>query len=132
MIGLDTNVLVRAIVADDTNQTKAVRRFLLEKCTPDDPGFVNLVVLCELAWTLKSAFQFGRADIVLAIGSLLNNAAIAVEAQEQVSVALERFGKSGLDFPDLLIAEINRAHGCSATFTFDRKASKLDGFHLLS
>ena len=132
MIGLDTNILVRALVGDDKRQTKAARAFLAERCTPEEPGFINLVVLCELIWTLKRTFQFERAQIVEVIRALLNNAALAVEAEEQVSAALSQFGQRSLDFPDLLIAQINKAVGCSATATFDRKAAKLEGFRLLS
>jgi predicted nucleic-acid-binding protein len=36
-----------------------------------------------------------------------------------------------MDFADALIASINTEHGCETTATFDRNASKLDGFTLV-
>ncbi len=132
MIGLDTNILLRAFVADESRQARSARAFLAERCTADNPGFINLIVLCEFVWTLKHTFQFGRPEIAQVIRSLLDNVALAIESEEHVAAALGQFGQRSLDFPDLLIGHINRAHGCSATITFDRKAAKLAGFRLLS
>lgn len=132
MIGLDSNILVRLIVGDDPQQMRKAERFLAEHCTSGKPGFINLVVLCELVWTLDRMYHFSRADTAKAISGVLHNAVLRVEAQEQVLIALGRFELQGYDFADALIALMNHAHGCDTTITFDRKAAKLNGFRLLS
>ena len=128
MIGIDTNVLLRTIVADDPRQAEVAIAFLEKHCTPESPGFVNSIVLCELVWSLRSTYGVGRKDIAVAIGSVLNNSSLALEDRTEVMAAVQKFRAGATDFPDLLISEINRSCGCSATATFDRKAAKLEGF----
>ena len=47
MKGLDTNVLARYLTQDDAKQSK-VATSLIEGLSPEQPGFVSKVVLCEL------------------------------------------------------------------------------------
>ena len=128
MIGLDTNVLVRVLAADDPVQTPRATRFLQDHCSPDEPGFVNCVVIIELLWVLENAYRFGRDDIVLALESLLGNTSLAIEFREQVQSAVRAYKTVNCDLVDALIGEINLDRGCAATATFDRRAAKLRGF----
>ncbi|MGH6877971.1 MAG: PIN domain-containing protein [Rhizomicrobium sp.] len=128
MIGLDTNVLVRHLVADDPAQARRVDRLLAERCSAAEPGFVNRIVLCELVWTLDRTYGYGRADIARVIEHLLLVRELRVEDSEHVAAAVRRFRRQNVDFSDALIAEINTAQGCEATATFDRKAAKTAGF----
>jgi predicted nucleic-acid-binding protein len=131
VIGLDTNILVRLVVADDALQLEQARKFLKTYCTEDEPGFVNLVVLCELAWTLERNYGFDRDAIATAMSGILSNRLFAVERYELVETVLNRFRARGAEFADHLIGELNRANTCETTGTFDRKAAKLDGFTLV-
>ncbi len=131
MIGLDTNLLVRLLVVDDPRQADVARKFLEDNCMVEDPGFVNVIVLCELAWTLDRSYGFGSHDIANAIDAILHNRILTVENRAHVVSALQRFRIGGAEFSDMLIGEINRAHGCETTATFDRKAAKIDGFTLV-
>jgi len=128
MIGLDTNVLARLFVDDDLAQAKAARRFVAERCTQADPGFVDRVALCELVWVLTSVHGYGRADVASVIEQLIASRDIMLEDAEVVRAALRVFTSRNIDFSDILIAEINRAHGCEVTATFDRRAAKLETF----
>lgn len=128
MIGLDTNVLARLFVEDDAVQARLARHFVAQRCTHDDPGFVDRVALCELVWVLMSVYGYGRKEVVSIIDQLLASQDIILEDQESVRAALRGFASRGVDFADALIAEVNRARGCAATATFDRKAARLDGF----
>ena len=67
MIGIDTNVLVRVIVADDPGQAALAHDFIRDRCTPDDPGFVSNIVLAELAWILAQRYGYSRIEIADAI-----------------------------------------------------------------
>ncbi len=60
MIGLDTNVLIRYIVRDDQRQAAAATRLIESRCTPDDPGLINRIVLCELVWVLSRGYGYDR------------------------------------------------------------------------
>ena len=131
MIGLDTNVLVRLLVADDADQTAKARRFIERYCSPQSPGFINCVVLAELVWVLDSVYRFGRPEIAAAIDSLLVGGDRIVEHHDEVRAALTEYRSGGIGFADAIIVRVNRARGCETTATFDRKAMKLDGFTLV-
>jgi predicted nucleic-acid-binding protein len=128
VIGLDTNVLVRLLVDDDAAQAHAARRFVADRCSPEDPAFVDRVALCEMVWVLTSVHRFDRAPVADIVDKLLATEEIALEDSDVVHAALQTFRKGRVEFADALIGEVNRARGCQATATFDRKAAKLDGF----
>ena len=69
MIGVDTNVLVRYIVADDADQTRRAAAFLEGAISVDDPGFVSVVVLVELVWVLERTYRSSSDEIAGAITS---------------------------------------------------------------
>lgn len=128
MIGLDTNVLARLFIDDDPAQARSARSFVAERCSKQDPAFVDRVALCELVWVLMYSHGYGRAEIARIIRRLLNSEEIVLEDADAVSEALSVFSSRNVDFADALIGAVNLARGCKATAKFDRKAAKLDGF----
>lgn len=128
MIGLDTNILVRYLVKDDTVQASKAAQLIETRCTEDTPGFVNRVVLCELVWVLESAYDYPRATVAATLEILLRTAELKVDAADAAWSALTAYRGGGVDFPDALIGRLNRNAGCDATATFDKGAAKLDDF----
>jgi predicted nucleic-acid-binding protein len=128
MIGLDTNVILRCFVDDDPNQARQARQFVAARCTRENPGFVDRVALCEMVWVLVRGHRFDRMKAADVVSRLLASDEIVLEDSDAVRAALRTFMESNVDFADALIAEVNRARGCEATATFDRKAAKLNGF----
>jgi predicted nucleic-acid-binding protein len=128
MIGLDTNVLVRHLVGDDAAQTARARALLAARCTADDPGFVNRIVLCELVWVLARAYGFGRTLIAEALERLLNAAELQFEERDTAVEALGLYRDGKADFADCFVGLLNRAAGCERTMTFDRDAGDLAEF----
>lgn len=128
MIGLDTNVLARLFIDDDPVQARLARRFVAERCSEQNPGFIDRVALCELVWVLSYSHGYGRSAIARIIAGLLESESMILEDADSVAGALRVFSSGKADFADALIGEVNRARGCDATATFDRKAAKLDGF----
>jgi len=130
LIGLDTNVVVRYLAQDDAKQSAAASRLFEEVLSPEDPGFVSAIVLCELAWVLAECYGADRARIRGALEGLLAARQIAVETPDIVRRALRAWADSGADFADALLGEVAAAHGAAKTLTFDRAAAKLPGFEL--
>jgi len=129
-IGVDTNVLVRFLAQDDPVQSKLATRLLRDAEQKSLRVRVNLPVLVETCWVLKSAYDH-PTDLVLDIVERLMDAPpFVVESESLVRRALERARVHRHDLPDVLIAELNRS--CSTTWTFDKKAAKLEGFGLLT
>jgi len=131
MIGIDTNVLLRLLVRDDDAQVRAAERFIATHCSPDDPGFVSLVVVVETAWALRRLYLYDRSQIAAALSSLLDVAELEIESAAEVRSAVADFATSAAGFVDCLVARTNAAAGCTHTVTFDRKAAKLAGFEFL-
>jgi predicted nucleic-acid-binding protein len=130
LIGVDTNVLLRAAVRDDPAQSGLARRFLQDRSSTD-PAVVNVVVLAELVWVLRSKYRAGRQEIAAFLEAIASSDAYMLTSRDAVLNALQDF-KEGLgEFTDVLIAELNRAAGCRATVTFDRDAPQQAGFSLL-
>ena len=131
MIGLDTNVLVR-ITQDNRERARPPRAC----CWPAPrirPGYISSVSLCELAWVLRHTFGFPRERVLNALQKLLDAEGLQVENEEHTARGprAEAY-TSGAGFADRLIAEVHAAAaGVTKTLTFDRAASKLDGWRRL-
>ena len=129
MRGLDTNVLLRVLVADDPEQLRRVRAFLAAR-PPGEPLFVNRIVVCELIWTLRRRFRFDRDQIADVVDRLLKSR-LAIEDYDALGLALYLYRTSGADLTECLLGVINRVAGCERTATFDRRAARLDEFELI-
>lgn len=120
MIALDTNVLVRYLVADDPKQSSAAVQLINRCADKGESIFISQLVLCELVWVLSYAYDFARKEIAALLNDLRRAAQLEIENPDQVGRALERYGSSRGDFADYLIAERAVAHGCTSIATFDR------------
>jgi predicted nucleic-acid-binding protein len=128
MIGLDTNVLIRLLVADDPIQAEEAKRFVDTHCSPQAPAFINCVVLAEVVWVLDTAYGYSRQDIANVVEALIAGSDRLVEHSEAVRAALRDYRSSRITFADAMIGHIDRAYRCKATATFDRKAARLETF----
>lgn len=131
MIGLDTNVIVRYVTQDDARQSAAASRLFERVLTTEQPGFVGLVTLCEIAWVLADCYDAGKAQIAAVIEGLLASRQLVVEEAEVVWKALRAWDKSSADFSDALLGQVLRARGCEKVVTFDKAAARLPDFELL-
>jgi predicted nucleic-acid-binding protein len=127
MIGLDTNILLRAVTNDDPVQSPHARE-ILSSFTPDRQAVINVVTLVEFAWTLRARYRYRREEIGEIIEQLIRSKAYLVLERGAVIEALVRSKDDGLDFADALVGELNLAAGCKATWTFDHKASSSAAF----
>ena len=131
MIGVDTNVLVCSIVADDEDQTRRAAAFLEGAISVDNPGFVSVVVLVELVWVLERTYRFSSDEIAGAIESVLRAEPLRIDRRAEVAEALGVFQTKQGSFADALIATLAERAGCVHVVTFDKKAARLPGFRLL-
>jgi predicted nucleic-acid-binding protein len=123
LIGVDTNILVRFVVADDPVQAEEATRFLEQRCSPERPAFVNRVVVAETVWVLERAYRYRREQVVDVLTGLLATSSIVVEDAADVARAVELY-RQGAGFTDALVGVSNARQGCASTATFDRKAKR--------
>jgi len=130
MIAIDTNVLVRFLTQDDANQFLQAKRLFKHHCTPQSPGWISVIVICELVWVLQRTYRYSRENIAIVLNQLLRTAELEIEDSDLAKQALERFASGKYDFADALIGLRNERAGASPTYTFDRTASTLPEFRL--
>ena len=130
MIALDTNVIARYLVRDDTEQAEAARS-LLESLTADRPGYVCREVTVELAWVLERAYGYTRDQIATVLEELVATEGLVIEAADDVARAAFHYRTSGTGFSDLMILAAAERSGALPLYTFDQKAARLEGVALL-
>ena len=129
--GIDTNVLVRFLTGDDPRQSRAAERLLKRECSPAEPGWIGLIVLCEAVWVLQRGYRYRREELAAVVSQLLATAELEVEDPDAVREALALYQDGKADFSDGLLAARNARAGAKVTYTFDRKAASLPGFELV-
>jgi predicted nucleic-acid-binding protein len=132
LIGIDTNVLARYLLDDDPVWSPVATEFVDTRLTPDRPGYVNIITLVELVWTLRRRPDYDRARLAYIIENLLTSDSIVLAEAAAVERALSAFSTGKAGFADYLIAELNEAAGASPTVTIDRQAGKTFPFIPLS
>jgi predicted nucleic-acid-binding protein len=108
---VDTNVVARFLLGDDTDQSLIAENVLSEG------AFISLTVLLETSWLLRSRYKLSPAQIIGLFNVLREHVAIQIEGEEWLDWLLDSFAQ-GLDFADLihLIASKN----LQSFATFDR------------
>ena len=122
--GLDTNVMVRYLVGDDPSQYEQARALIEDELTPDDPGLVHPVALCELVWVLRQVYRVPKPGVVEALRLILAVRTLRVLDEPAVRAALALYVAHAADFADALLSVHYQAEG-SGLATFDRDASRL-------
>ena len=126
MIAVDTNVLVRYLVGDDAEQANAARA-LLERFTPELPGFICREVAIEAVWVLERAYRFTRVQIADVLVELIATDSIVVEAADDMARAVYSYRQGGVGFADLMILAAAEREGAAPLYTFDRQLARMDG-----
>ncbi len=126
MNGLDTNVLIRFLTADDETQAAKARRFI-----ESGPSYVNCIVLSEVVWVLESAYGYDKEAVITALVRLLSTHEVEVEDADVTLAALHEYRRSTAGFTDCLMGHRNTAHGCKETGSFDKRAKGVTGFKML-
>jgi len=118
-IAVDTNVLVRAAVRDDPEQTDAATRIMARA----EVLAITVSSLCEFVWVLRVVYGYRAPKIAEAIGILLS--AENVETNRASAEAGLAMLDAGGDFADGVIAYEGRWLGAETFVSFDKKAVEM-------
>jgi predicted nucleic-acid-binding protein len=132
MKALDTNVLVRFLVRDDEQQSKAVYRKFKQTEADKEVLFLPALVVLETVWVLESVYKVTRQDIVNSLDQLMLMPILEFEAQSAIRSFVASARENKTDLSDLLIGHYARVVGCECVITFDKAASNLELFELLT
>jgi predicted nucleic-acid-binding protein len=132
MTGLDTNILIRFIVKDDPIQSAQVRHLIERRLTERNPGFVSIATILETVWVLESFYKQSSHQVADAVRQILEVETFIVQNEQEVFTAMAILRSGEGSFEDALIAALGTWAGCTRTLTFDRKATRIKGFELVS
>lgn len=118
-ITVDTNVLARAVLRDDTRQSEAAIKALREASLIAVP----LPCLCELVWVLRRGAGLPRAAVSDAIRALID-AGNVVANRPAIEAGLAVHDAGG-DFADGVMAHEGSWLGGETFVSFDKEAVKL-------
>jgi predicted nucleic-acid-binding protein len=114
----DTNLLIRAVVADDRKQAKLAQDALANAETIA----VTVSALCELVWVLRRGYSLPAIEIANAIRRLVDSTNVETN-RPAVSAGLALLEDGG-DFADGAIAFEGASLGAETFLSFDRDAVK--------
>ena len=127
MLGIDTNVVIRLLIADDAVQTGRARKLVDLAVSRDETVLVSLPVMVETEWVLRSRYGLNREAVLSVFRAALEARELSFEDEPALEEALFHWKDSACGFSDCLIAAHNRQLGCRATATFDVKTARLPG-----
>lgn len=131
MPALDTNVLVRYVVRDDSGQLSAAKR-LIGRCVAEGQSlFVPVTVTLEFEWVLRASFGYKKDDVLQALSNLLSAAELTFESERALEVALQLYREGSADFADCLHIALASEAGEQPLWSFDKGAAKVIGAQLL-
>ncbi len=131
MPALDTNVLVRYVVQDDSGQLAAAKR-LIDRCVAEGRSlFVPLTVTLELEWVLRAGYGYAGDDVLQVLSNLFSAAELTFESERALEVALQLYREASADFADCLHIALAAEAGEQPLWTFDKGAAKVAGAQLI-
>ena len=118
-VAVDTNVLLRFLLADEPVQHEEAVRILKAA----ERVIIPIVALCEAAWVLSRTYGLSRSEIGEMVRALtsVDSVEYDVELVEAGLVLLD----AGGDFADGVIARQGQLRRSDLFVSFDRKAVKL-------
>lgn len=124
MIAIDTNVLVRYLVADEPEQFRRATALI-----EGEAVFVSSTVALEAEWVLRVSYRLDQAAV---LGALRRFADLPTVAFDNMIILALDWAEQGMDFADAL--HLAGAAGCDAFASFDRAlkrmAAKLGGLEV--
>jgi predicted nucleic-acid-binding protein len=102
MIGVDTNVLARYYIEDETDGESLKQRVAAQHLIESgQPLMICKTVLLELEWVMRGYYRFTPKEIIAVLQHLLSLPHIHVEERDVVEKAVLNYS-GGLDFADAL------------------------------
>ena len=115
---VDTNVLLRALITQDAEQSRAARALL----TTDGWVFrVDLLVFAEFVHALDRHYGQSRPRIAEMVRAVVNLDRVECAAEVVLGAVARYLDHPKLSFEDCCLAERARRDGAVPLWTFDRK-----------
>jgi predicted nucleic-acid-binding protein len=111
VIAIDTNVLVRLLVADNPTQYRASKELFSTKQV-----FIPDTVILETAWVLRAAYDYAPTQICDALRRVFGLKNVVLNNDQHIAQTIA-WHEAGLDFADAL--HLASSQDCESLKTFD-------------
>lgn len=119
MIGLDTNILARYYIQDETDKEAEKQRQLARRLIESNqPLKVCKTVMMELEWVMRGYYGFSATEVITVFQHLLSLEHVIIEDKTVVEQAITNF-ELGFDFADAL--HHASYQDCESVVSFDDK-----------
>ena len=116
MYGVDANIIVRYLTADDPVQAAKARAIIGQK-----PVFVPRIVLLEVEWVLRGVYDLPPEQIVPALRALAGLPGVSIEDAVLVAKAMD-WAEAGMDFADAI--HLAAVAECEGFLSFDKRFAR--------
>lgn len=117
---IDTNFLLRFLLADDPEQSPIALSYFVNR---NHTLIIDNIVLCEAVWVMKKRSKLSNAMIIKILQGLTIEPHIKID-KEKLNQGIEFLQKDG-DFADGLIAYQVVTYDNATLLTFDKKAQTI-------
>lgn len=124
---LDTNIFLRLLLSDHSKQTPAIINFFEELVQKKRHGYVTVVTLLEIGWTLDSFYELSRDGVAQKLRLILNTPNLVVEDRVVVERMMQHFEQSNADLVDCYNGAFAEIKGSGDVLSYDRHFDKLTG-----
>jgi len=121
---LDTNVLLRFLLDDDSAQSPLAYSFFKQLEDGAVSAKLEDVVLAEAVWVLEKGYRVPRNEISRLLSSIVSLKGVACRGKRNVLEALSQFGSTSCDIVDCILAAKARGKG-APVISFDADLKKL-------
>jgi len=121
---LDTNVVLRYLLADHAEHYQQAAAFMTEVRTEQQLAYLPESVLVECVYVLLKVYQVPRQQIATQLVGLLNYKGFKQDNKPLLREALQRFAAANVDIVDALVYLTAETRGWHY-FSFDTDLNKL-------
>ncbi len=131
MTFLDTNVILRYVLADEASKTNRCERLFSRVAGGNESVMTHVLAIAEVIWVLTSTYHVDKERVVDALVSLLTLDALFLKDKECVLSALGLYRTQSIDFIDACHACFMHNRKLQTIYSYDSDFDHLPGIQRL-
>lgn len=126
---LDTNVILRYVLADDAHKAGRCERLWNRIAHGEEPVITHVLAIAEAVWVLTGRYELPKEQVVDALLRLLALDGFVLEDKDQVLWALGLYRSEPVDFIDAYHAAFMRGKRLKTVYSYDKHFDLIEGVH---
>ncbi len=119
---LDTNLIIRFLVNDDSKKVSKVEKLLADK---NNTNILLDTIVAEIIWTLSSYYSLNKSEVIEKIRALIHLDTIDCNAV-LLNKALSVWEENNISYIDSYIVAVSKL-GNISLFSYDGKLKSISG-----